>query len=184
MPDSTASDPAPESAQYDVSHGLLNFCTGPGFSVMGLRDIGRRGSLIGVRGCVLLPSRGVCTAKPMKALRVLVVEDDALIGLLLGELLAGMGHKVCAIAATEADAVSAAIRYRPDLIVVDAGLGRGSGISAIDEILRAGSLAHVFISGDADMVRAHRPEAVILKKPFWKAELVKAIEVALDAVAG
>ena len=135
-----------------------NFCTGPGFSVMGLRDIGRRGSLIGVRGCVLLPSREVCTAKPMKALRVLVVEGDALIGLLLSELLAGMGHKVCAIAATEADAVSAAIRNRPDLMIVDAGLGRGSGISAVDEILRRGSLAHVFISGDAGMVRAHSAE--------------------------
>jgi DNA-binding response OmpR family regulator len=133
---------------------------------------------------VLRPSRGVCTAKPMKALRVLIVEDDALIGLLLSELLAGMGHKVCAIAATEADAVSAAIRNRPDLMIVDAGLGRGSGISAVDEILRAGSLAHVFISGDADMVRAHRPEAVILRKPFCEAELVKTIEAALDAVAG
>ena len=37
----------------------------------------------------------------MKALRVLVIEDDALIGLLLAELLAGMGHDVCATAATE-----------------------------------------------------------------------------------
>ena len=92
--------------------------------------------------------------------------------------------KVCAIAATEAEAVSAPIRNRPDLMIVDAGLGRGSGISAVDEILRAGSLAHVFISGDADMVRAHRPEAVILRKPFCEAELVKAIEAALDAVAG
>lgn len=120
----------------------------------------------------------------MKPLRVLVVEDDAVIGLLLGEMLAGMGHTVCATAATEAAAVSAAIRDRPDLMIVDAGLGRGSGFSAVDEILRAGSLAHVFISGDAGRVRARRPEAVIVGKPFREAELVKAIEVALDAVAG
>src|ERR1700736_2247768 len=122
---------------------------------------------------------GVCTAKPMKALRVLVVEDDALIGLLLSELLAGMGHKVCAIAATEADAVSAAIRYRPDLMIVDAGLGRGSGVSAVDEILRAGPLAHVFISGDAERVRLRKPDAVIVGKPFREAELVRAIDTAL-----
>ena len=44
----------------------------------------------------------------MKALRVLVVEDDALIAMLLSELLAGMGHDVCATAASEADAVIAA----------------------------------------------------------------------------
>jgi CheY-like chemotaxis protein len=52
----------------------------------------------------------------MKALRVLVVEDDALIVMLLSELLVGMGHDVCAIAGTEAEAVSAATRYDPDLM--------------------------------------------------------------------
>src|ERR1700719_4544619 len=60
----------------------------------------------------------------MKALRVLVIEDDALIAMLLSELLAGMGHDVCATAATEADAVTAATRHRPDLMIVDARLGR------------------------------------------------------------
>src|SRR5207248_3852404 len=66
---------------------------------------------------------------------------------------AGMGHDVCATAATEAEAVSAATRYDPDLMIVDAGLGGGSGVSAVEEILRAGPLAHVFISGDAGRVR-------------------------------
>ena len=89
----------------------------------------------------------------MKALRVLVVEDDALIAILLADLLAGMGHDVCATAATEAEAVSAASRYGPDLMIVDAGLARGSGVSAVEEILRAGPLAHVFISGDAERVQ-------------------------------
>jgi DNA-binding response OmpR family regulator len=74
----------------------------------------------------------------MKALRVLVVEDDALIAMLLGEMFPSMGHDVCATAATEAEAVSAATRYHPDLMIVDAGLGRGSGVSAMEEILRAG----------------------------------------------
>ena len=49
----------------------------------------------------------------MKALRVLVIEDDALIAMLLAELLAGMGHDVCATAATEAEAVIAAARSKP-----------------------------------------------------------------------
>ena len=77
----------------------------------------------------------------MEALRVLVAEDDALIALLLAELLAGMGHEVCATAATEREAVIAAAHYKPDLMIVDAGLGRGSGVSAVEEILRAGPLA-------------------------------------------
>ena len=41
----------------------------------------------------------------METLRVLVVEDYALIAMLLSELLASMGHDVCATAASEAEAV-------------------------------------------------------------------------------
>jgi two-component system, response regulator PdtaR len=119
----------------------------------------------------------------MEALRVLVVEDDALIAVLLAEVLAAMGHEVCATAATEADAVTAASRFKPDLMIVDAGLGRGSGVSAVEQILRAGPLAHVFMSGDAARVRERRPGAVVIRKPFREAELVRAIDVAIDAVA-
>jgi CheY-like chemotaxis protein len=117
----------------------------------------------------------------MKALRVLVIEDNALIAMLLSELLASMGHDVCATAATESEAVVAATRYRPDLMIVDAGLGRGSGVSAVEEILRAGPLAHVFISGDAARVRLRKPDAIIVHKPFREAELASAIDKALAA---
>jgi len=119
----------------------------------------------------------------MKALRVLVIEDDALIAMLLAELLAGMGHDVCATAATEAEAVSAAARHRPDLMIVDAGLGRGSGVAAVEEILRAGPIAHVFVSGDAGSVRTRQPDAVVVRKPFREAELARAIDLALVAAA-
>ena len=115
----------------------------------------------------------------MKTLRVLVIEDNALIAILLSEMLADMGHFVCATAATESEAVVAAARYGPDLMIVDAGLGQGSGVSAAEEILRAGPLAHVFISGDADRVRLRKPDAVVVRKPFREAELARAINMAL-----
>ena len=106
----------------------------------------------------------------MKTLRVLVIEDDALIAMLLAELLAGMGHTVCATAATEREAVSAAAEYRPDLMIVDAGLGQGSGISAVEVILRSRPIAHVFLTGDAERVRLNQ-NAVVVRKPFRQAEL-------------
>ena len=124
-----------------------------------------------------------CAYRPMKALRVLVVEDDALIVTLLSELLAGMGHEVCATAATEAHAVTAAARHRPDLMIVDASLARGSGVSAVEEILHAGPVAHLFVSGDPGAVQALRPSAVVIRKPFRETDLVKAIESALNAAA-
>ena len=117
----------------------------------------------------------------MQTLRVLVVEDDGLIAMLLAELLTGMGHEVCATAATEAEAVSAAARCRPDLMIVDAGLGHGSGVAAVEQILRAGPVAHLFLSGDAGRVQARRPDAIVVRKPFREAELVRAIDNALAA---
>ena len=121
--------------------------------------------------------------KLMKALRVLVIEDDALIAMLLAELLAGMGHEVCATATSEAAAVIAATCYAPDLMIVDAGLGQGSGVSAVEEILRAGPLAHVFVSGDAESVRLRRCDAIVVRKPFRQAELARAIDLAVAAAS-
>jgi len=117
----------------------------------------------------------------MKALRLLVVEDDALIAMLISELLVGMGHDVCATAATKAEAVISAAHCRPDLMIVDAGLGRESGVSAVEEILRSGPVAHVFISGDAETVRVRKPDAVVVSKPFRETELARAIDMALAA---
>ncbi len=115
----------------------------------------------------------------MKGLRVLVVEDDAIIGVLLGEMLTGMGHDVCAIESTEADAVSAAIRCKPELMIVDARLREGSGVSAVEEILRVGPVPYLFISGAT--VQAARPGAMVLRKPFLEFDLVRAIQYVLAA---
>lgn len=117
----------------------------------------------------------------MNPLHVLVVEDDAMIGALLAEMLVEMGHHVDAIESTEAAAVAAAHHSRPQLMIVDVGLGMGSGVSAVEEILRAGPIPHVFMSGDMSRVRVLRPGAVMLQKPFREPDLVRAIRRALDA---
>lgn len=123
------------------------------------------------------------SSEPIKPLRVLVVEDDALIGVLLAEALKEMGYDVCAIEATEADAVAAEARHKPDLMIVDARLREGDGVAAVEEILRTGFVPHVFVSGDTSMIRATRPGAIMLRKPFRDADLALAIQRALSAAA-
>lgn len=117
----------------------------------------------------------------MQALRVLVVEDDAVIAMLLADVLAGMGYDVCAIESTEEDAVAAAARHRPDLMIVDAGLRDGCGVSAVEKILLTGFVSHLFVTGDPSAVRALRPAAIIIQKPFLESDLVRAIDRALAA---
>jgi CheY-like chemotaxis protein len=103
--------------------------------------------------------------------------------MLLADVLAEMGHDVCAIEATEANAVAAAVRCKPDLMIVDARLGDGSGVSAVKEILRAGFVPHVFVSGETSSIQAQRPDAVVIQKPFREPDLARAIQRALGATA-
>ena len=119
----------------------------------------------------------------MTRLRVLVVEDDAIIAMLLADVLADMGYEVCATAANEADAVAAALRFQPDLMIVDARLRDGSGIAAVEEILRSGFVPHVFVSGHPLRDQAISPRAVLLQKPFAESDLVRAISRAIAAAA-
>ena len=115
----------------------------------------------------------------MTATRVLVVEDDAVIGMLLAEMLAGMGYEVCAIEGTEADAVSAAARCRPDVMIVDVWLGEGSGLAAVEEINRSGPVPHVFVSGDISGIRALRLDSIAIQKPYRESDLARVIQQAL-----
>ena len=111
----------------------------------------------------------------MEPLRILVVEDDALIGMLLADMLDAMGHTVCTVARTQEEAVAAAERDKPHMLIVDAWLHKGSGVTAVDQIQRRGIVPHIFVTGDSRGVLALKPNAVVLEKPFTEAMLAAAI---------
>jgi two-component system, response regulator PdtaR len=117
----------------------------------------------------------------MKALRTLIVDDDAIIGELLAETLEGLGHAVCALETNVANAVAAASHCRPDLMIVDVGLGEASGIAAVKEILRSGFVPHVFVTGDTMRGVPLGPETILIQKPFRVPDLELAIQRALAA---
>ena len=126
-------------------------------------------------------SDGIDRGSAHRALRILVVEDDALIQMLVCETLVSMGHEICATASAEAEAVDAAARARPDLMIVDAHLGRGSGVAAVGRILADRWTPHVFVSGDKLSREGLHPRAVVLQKPYQDHDLAKAMARALTA---
>jgi DNA-binding response OmpR family regulator len=117
----------------------------------------------------------------MTALRVLVVEDEAMVAKALAEVLEAMGHDVCGVEATEADAVAAAVRCKPDIMIVDVWLSDGNGVSAVKEIRRTGTVPYVYVTADIAMVRALGPDSVVIHKPYRELDLVRAMERALGA---
>jgi CheY-like chemotaxis protein len=146
-----------------------------------VRQLARRSH--GPAGINANPAAARAGTQAAMAMRVLVVEDDAIIGTLLAEMLTGMGHDVCGIEATEADAVSAAARCKPDMMIVDISLGEGSGIAAIDAIYLTGPVPHVFVSGDICGIRALRPGSIFIRKPYREADLARVMQEALDAAS-
>ncbi len=116
----------------------------------------------------------------MRALRVLIIEDEALIALLFEEVLTEIGHHVCATEGTQAGAIAAAARCQPELIVSDVRLREGSGIEAVAAILTTGFVPHVFVSGNVIDRTTLSPAACTLQKPFDERQLIAAIARAID----
>ena len=120
-----------------------------------------------------------CQCDAVTVYNILVVEDDILIGMLLTEMLTELGNVVCAVERTEAGAVAAAARFQPDLMIVDANLSDGNGISAVETILRDQFIPHVFVTGEKLVTQRRRPGDVVIEKPFRERDLVYAMNRAL-----
>jgi two-component system, response regulator PdtaR len=116
-----------------------------------------------------------CRYNAVTALNILVVEDDFLIGTLLSETLVGLGHCVFAVERTEAGAVAAAARLQPELMIVDAHLSNGNGISAVEQIVQSRFIPHIFVTGDKFGTLLRRPNDIVIEKPFRERDLVQAI---------
>jgi two-component system, response regulator PdtaR len=114
------------------------------------------------------------------ALRVLVVEDEWILGISFAETIEDLGHAVCAIATTQDGAVAAAALHDPDLMIVDGALGAGSGLLAVEQILRTKVIPHVFVTGNRAGILAVRPDAVVIEKPFRVRDLAAGIRRAMS----
>lgn len=114
----------------------------------------------------------------------MIAEDEALIRLDLKEMLEEEGFEVVAEAADGETAVALVEAHRPDLVVLDVKMPRLDGISAAERIASAGIAPVVILTAfsQRDLVdRARRAGAMAyLVKPFGKADLLPAIELAMS----
>ena len=108
---------------------------------------------------------------------VLIIEDEPLIALDLQTLVEQLGHDVTTIARTHAEAVRAALKTRPGVILADIQLADGSsGLDAVNEILGVQEVPVIFITAFPErFLTGQAPEpAFLITKPFT-AESVKAV---------
>jgi CheY-like chemotaxis protein len=115
--------------------------------------------------------------------RVLIVEDEMFVAILLEDMLAELGHKVAGMASRLAGALSLVNTLDFDFAILDVNLA-GEMSFPVADLLAEKGVPYVFSTGYGRPgivpAHAHRP---VLSKPFSSADLQSAIASALQEVA-
>ena len=120
------------------------------------------------------------------AVRVLVIEDEAVIALDVADIVRNAGHEVVGIAATEKTAVELAKKHSPHLVLADIQLrGSDSGISAVKKIMGSMTVPVIFVTGYPErlLTGAQVEPVFVISKPFDPDLLRAAIAQALHTVS-
>jgi len=123
-------------------------------------------------------------AKPARPKRVLIVEDELMIRMLLEGMLEDLGHTVAGQAGTIEEALTLAKQAEFDVALLDVNLN-GKPITPVVAILAERGLPFVFASGYGQRgVPEEYRDSPALQKPFQAEALAAALQAATpDAVA-
>lgn len=119
----------------------------------------------------------VAQARP---LRVLIVEDEALVAMDLEFMLEEIGAEIVGIAMSAAEAEALVRAEQPDLVTMDINIkGDRDGVSAAKEIYERYGIRPIFISAYSDLATRNRGEPcrpiAWIEKPIDREELAAAI---------
>ena len=111
-------------------------------------------------------------------LNLLIIEDEALVAMLVEDALTLHGHRVIGIADTVASALALAEAERPDLVLCDVKLADGdSGLTAAQLLAHRG-IPSVFLSGNCPERGGHPLVIGCIAKPFRAGTLGAAVRAA------
>lgn len=116
--------------------------------------------------------------------RILLVEDEALVAMLVEDALIEQGHVVTGIADTHAVALALADADRPDLALCDVRLARGDCGLGVATALAERGIPCLFLSGNCPDAADHPLILGCVAKPFQAAALGRIVQAALARLHG
>jgi response regulator NasT len=123
------------------------------------------------------------TSTAPRPLRVLIVEDDTLVGMGLQSQLQTLGHAVVGRAGNAAEAQALFKQHGPDLVLMDIRLDSTDGIALATQLMQERRTAMIIVSAYSDpQLIARASEAGVfgyLIKPVSSESLAAQIEVAV-----
>ncbi len=129
----------------------------------------------GADGAAVLPQAEQAQAAPGRALRVLAVDDDALVLFNTSAMLEDLGHKALE-AVSGAEALEILRREKVDLVITDQAMPRMTGVQLL-EVVRAEwpGLPVILATGYAELPGGAGAGLPKLNKPFSEQDLARAI---------
>ncbi|MBL7946902.1 MAG: response regulator [Flavobacteriales bacterium] len=124
----------------------------------------------------------------MKAVSILIVEDDPIIAEDLHAHLEELGHEVCAVCDNALDAMAEVAARKPDLLLLDINLGDGpDGVQLAEKVRAKHTTPFIFVTSHSDKATLERVKplqpAGFIIKPFDENDLRTQIELALARFA-
>jgi CheY-like chemotaxis protein len=111
----------------------------------------------------------------MSGSRVLIVEDEALVGMMLEDALDSLGIEVASIAGTLEEAIAQASDGNFDCAILDVQL-RGKDILPVAELLERRGIRFIFATGYGQTGLPQKYRTVpVLQKPFMAEDLKRVL---------
>ena len=118
-------------------------------------------------------------------LGVLVVEDEAMVALLVQDMLTDLGCEIVGWAATADEAERLAATTPPDLVLMDIRLkGRRDGLAAAEALRQRHPMPVLFVTGMAREALLARAELLPRSAVLWKPFTMDALREALVRLCG
>ena len=109
-------------------------------------------------------------------MRILIVEDDPLISMVIEDELVLAGHEIVGASASSSDARRILDRTLPDLMLVDIHLVDGeTGCMFARETYEKWKVPTIFVTGSADKARTCDEAIGVLTKPFDPRSIAAAV---------
>lgn len=118
----------------------------------------------------------------LKGKRILVVEDEALIAVMVEDMLAELGSIVLGPAATIEQALALLSHEEIDAAVLDVNV-RGERIDPVAEALAARGVPMLFATGYGEVRLASGAATTVIDKPYTQEKLARGLAAAMDAAS-
>jgi CheY-like chemotaxis protein len=121
-------------------------------------------------------------------IKILVVEDEMIIGAKISMQLTTLGYEVTGILPSGEEAILHVQENKPDIILLDINLkGKLDGIETAAQIQQQNNIPIIYLTANADEATFNRAKhtrpAAFISKPFKQLDLQRAIELTISRMA-